>query len=97
MAIIPSWSPWLGMGFRWTISPVLLYFLVFLSSVLFSALVFLIGNWSIVYLWDIFLFVMFLYFFSFLISPLLDFIVRGGPGVLGHGAEFRFLLRDNFL
>ena len=38
------------MGFRWTISPVFLYFLIFLSSVLFFAFVFIIGNWSIVYL-----------------------------------------------
>ena len=73
MAIIPSWSPWLGMGFRWTISPVLLYFLVFfLSSVLFSAFVFIIGTWSIVYLWDIFLFcdvslLLFLFPFSWIL------------------------------
>ena len=81
MAIIPSWSLWLGMDFRWTISLVLLHFLVFLSSVLFSALVFLIGNWSIVYLLDIFLFVVFLYFSSYF--PSLGFYWLWGPKSFG--------------
>ena len=52
------------MGFRWTISLVLLYFLVFLYSALFSTLIVIIGTWYIVYLLDIFLFVAFLYFSS---------------------------------
>ena len=62
------------MGFRWTISLVLVYFLVFLSSMLFFAFVFLIGNWSIVYLLDIFLFVVFLYFSSYFPSWILLFM-----------------------
>ena len=52
----------------------LLHFLVFLSSVLFFALVFLIGNWSIVYLLDIFLFVVFLYFSFYFPSWILLFV-----------------------
>ena len=72
------------MGFRWTISLVLLHFvvfLVFLSSVLFFVLVFLIGNWPIVYLLDIFLFVVFLYFSSYF--PSLGFYCLWGPKSFG--------------
>ena len=82
------------MGFRWTISLVWLYFLVFLYSVLFSAFLFIIGIWYIVYLLDLFLFMVFLYFSSH--SPFARILfVRGGPRVLGHGAEFHFVLRED--
>ena len=64
------------MGFRWTISPVWLYFLVFLYSVLFSAFLFIIGIWYIVYLLDLFLLIVFLYFSSHF--PLLGFYLFVG-------------------
>ena len=68
---------------------VLVYFLVFLYSALFSALIVIIGIWYIVYLLDIFLFVAFLYFSSHFLLWIL--FVRRGPRVLGHGEEFYFI------
>ena len=71
----------------------LLYFLISLSSVLFFAFVFIIGNWSIVYLWDIFLFIMFLYFSSyFLFSWILLFM--GAQEFWAMGLTFFSYLRD---
>ena len=67
------------------------YFSIFLSSVLFFAFVFIIENWSIVYLWDIFFCDVSLLLFLF--PLLLDFIVRGGPRVLGHGAAVLFIFK----
>ena len=71
----------------------LLYFLISFSSVLFFAFVFIIGTWSIVYLWDIFLFIMFLYFSSyFLFSWIL--LLIGAQEFWAMGLTFFSYLRD---
>ena len=69
------------MGFRWTNSLVLLYFLVFLSSVIVFSFTFAIGTWYIVFLLVIFLLRCF--FPSLLISLILDFICSWGPKSFG--------------
>ena len=81
------------MGFRWTIALVWLYFLIFLSSVLFFALTSIIGTWYIVSLLDIFLFMAFLYFFSYF--PSFGFyLFVGAQEFWAMGLPFFSYLRD---
>ena len=82
------------MGFRWTISLVLLYFLVFLSSVLIFSFTFAIGTWCIVFLLVIFLFEVFLSISSHF--PSIGFyLFIGAQEFWAMGLTFLSYLRDD--